>query len=533
MCVSLCVLCAFLLGMLLHGPPGTGKTLIARKIGEMLDGHKPKIVNGPEVLSRWVGVAEEKIRALFEDAEKEYKEKKDKSGLHIIIFDEIDAICRVRGSDRGSGGLGDTIVNQLLTKLDGVETINNILVIGMTNRKDMIDPALLRPGRLEVHLEISLPNETGRKQILGIHTRKMRDSGMLGADVDLERLASLTKNFSGAEIEAVAKHAAYSVLYSKVDKKNLKATMAKAQHELKITMADFLHALDDIDPAFGVAEADLQSCLPLGFLQWDKADDGKEQVEAAAVSAPLHEDDGSGSEQDEPSEPRELAEAMEKLQQWVKQVQTSSRTPLLTVLMSGEIGAGKTAISAKIAKESGFPFVRRIAPEQFVDVSEDGKRSEIAAVFRDAYRSELSLIILDDVDRLLQYSPAGPHRYQPLLSLLKQVPPKPSHRLMVLATTSDKTALQEVRVAQAFKFHLELPLLTETRHIAHVLTALLPAGHFANENRQEYAQTLAGVSVRPIAIRPLIESVELMRSRYPLASVLGFGRCQRDAGLRG
>lgn len=153
-------------GILLYGPPGTGKTLIARQIGKMLNSREPKVINGPEVLNKYVGQSEENIRKLFADAEKEYKEKGDESGLHIIIFDELDAVCKQRGSGAGGGtGVGDSVVNQLLSKLDGVDQLNNILLIGMTNRMDMIDDALLRPGRLEVHMEISLPDEPGRAQV--------------------------------------------------------------------------------------------------------------------------------------------------------------------------------------------------------------------------------------------------------------------------------------------------------------------------------------------------------------------------------
>lgn len=112
---------------------------MARQIGNMLNSREPKIVNGPQILDKYVGESEANIRRLFADAEEEEKRLGPNSGLHIIIFDEIDAICKQRGSVAGNSGVHDTVVNQLLAKIDGVEQLNNILVIGMTNRKDMID----------------------------------------------------------------------------------------------------------------------------------------------------------------------------------------------------------------------------------------------------------------------------------------------------------------------------------------------------------------------------------------------------------
>ena len=191
------------LGILLFGPPGTGKTLMARQIGQMLNAREPKIVNGPQILDKYVGESEANIRRLFEEAEEEEKRMGANSGLHIIIFDEIDAICKARGSTGGNTGVNDTVVNQLLSKIDGVDQLNNILVIGMTNRRDMIDDALLRPGRLEVSIEIGLPKEDGRVQIFNIHTRKMKAAGKLHRDFNVNEFAALTKNFSGAEIEGI------------------------------------------------------------------------------------------------------------------------------------------------------------------------------------------------------------------------------------------------------------------------------------------------------------------------------------------
>ena len=185
---------------------------MARQIGKMLNAREPKIVNGPEILDKYVGESEANVRRLFAEAEEEEKRMGPNSGLHIIIFDEIDAICKQRGSVAGNTGVNDTVVNQLLSKIDGVEQLNNILVIGMTNRKDMMDEALIRPGRLEIQVEISLPNEKGRYDIFKIKTAKMAQFGKLEHDVDLYELAALTKNFSGAEIEGLVKAASSSAL---------------------------------------------------------------------------------------------------------------------------------------------------------------------------------------------------------------------------------------------------------------------------------------------------------------------------------
>jgi len=114
--------------------------------------------------------------------------------LHIIIIDEIDALCKKRGSGSDSTGVNDSVVNQLLTKIDGVKPLNNILLIGMTNRKDMIDEAILRPGRLEVHVEVSLPDEKGREQIYNIHLTKMKESSMLDDEVSPLDLAKRSVN---------------------------------------------------------------------------------------------------------------------------------------------------------------------------------------------------------------------------------------------------------------------------------------------------------------------------------------------------
>ena len=261
--------CKHVKGILLFGPPGTGKTLMARQIGTMLNAREPKIVNGPQILDKYVGESEANVRRLFADAEEEEKRLGPNSGLHIIIFDEIDAICKARGSVAGNSGVHDTVVNQLLAKIDGVEQLNNILVIGMTNRRDMIDEALMRPGRLEVQMEIGLPDEDGRCQILNIHTKRMREFKKINPDVDSREFAALTKNFSGAELEGLVR-AAQSTAMNRLIKAASKVEVDPgAMEKLLVNRQDFLHALEnDVKPAFGTAAEALDSYLTKGIINW-------------------------------------------------------------------------------------------------------------------------------------------------------------------------------------------------------------------------------------------------------------------------
>lgn len=411
-------------GMLLYGPPGTGKTLIARQIGKMLNAREPKIINGPEVLNKFVGQSEENIRKLFADAEKEYKEKGEESGLHIIIFDELDAVCKQRGSGGGGGtGVGDSVVNQLLSKLDGVDQLNNILLIGMTNRMDMIDEALLRPGRLEVHMEISLPDEHGRGQILKIHTQKMRDNSVMDQDVDLEELALMTKNFSGAEIAGLVKSAS-SFAFSRHVKVGTMASIGDDVVNMKVNRSDFHHALDEVKPAFGVSEEELSSRIQYGIIHY----------------SPI------------------INEILREGELFVKQVGQS--TPLFSVLLHGPTASGKTALAARIAIDSGFPFIKLISPEDMVGYNEMAKVHHISKVFEDAYKSRTSVVVVDNIERIIDWVPIGPRFsntvLQTLMVFLRKQPSK-DRRLLVLATTTQRAVLKNLDVYNSFNADIMVP----------------------------------------------------------------------------
>lgn len=429
-------------GILLYGPPGTGKTLMARQIGSMLNAREPKIVNGPQILDKYVGESEANIRRLFEDAEAEFKRCGNNSGLHIIIFDEIDAICKARGSMAGSSsGVHDTVVNQLLSKIDGVESLNNILVIGMTNRRDMIDEALLRPGRMEVQMEIGLPDEKGRCQILNIHTTLMRKYEKLSPDVNLAEIAALTKNFSGAELEGLVR-AAQSTAMNRLIKASSKVEVdPDALQKLNICRADFMHALEfDVKPAFGTSCEAIEQLTREGIIMWGPP----------------------------------VQSILEEGQLRVEQARDGS-LGIVSLLLEGPPDTGKTALAAHLALKSEFPFIKLCTPDDMVGYTETAKCMMIRKIFDDAYKSTLSCVVVDNIERLLDYGSVGP-RYsnlvlQALLVLLKKPPPL-GRKLLVICTTSRKDVMNDLEILNAFTKVLRVPNLTDSSHLMAVLCQL-------------------------------------------------------------
>jgi transitional endoplasmic reticulum ATPase len=197
-------------GILLYGPPGTGKTLIAKAVANESEANFIS-VRGPEVLSKWVGESEKAVRQIFQKARQ--------TAPCIIFFDELDSIVPERGSRVGDSGVTERIVNQLLTEMDGLVILKNVVVIGATNRADLIDPALLRPGRFDRVIYVSPPNKVGRLEIFKIHAKAMP----LAKDVNLEKLSELTEGYTGADIEAVCREAAMVAAREDREAKEVKA----------------------------------------------------------------------------------------------------------------------------------------------------------------------------------------------------------------------------------------------------------------------------------------------------------------------
>ncbi|XP_031171142.1 vesicle-fusing ATPase-like isoform X1 [Sander lucioperca] len=488
--------CKHVKGILLYGPPGCGKTLMARQIGKMLNAREPKIVNGPEILNKYVGESEANIRKLFADAEEEQKRLGANSSLHIIIFDEIDAICKQRGSMAGSTGVHDTVVNQLLSKIDGVEQLNNILVIGMTNRPDLIDDALLRPGRLEVKMEIGLPDEKGRIQILHIHTAKMRQHNLLAGDVDVKELATETKNYSGAELEGLVRAAQSTAMNRHIKASNTVEVNIETAEKLVVSRLDFIGSLNnDIKPAFGTNQEDYASYIMNGIIRWGDP-----------VSAVL--EDG------------ELL---------VQQTKNSERTPLVSVLLEGPPNSGKTALAAKISEDSQFPFIKICSPDKMIGHSEIAKCQAIKKIFEDAYKSQLSCVVVDDIERLLDYVPIGPRFsnlvLQALLVLLKKPPPK-GRKLLIIGTTSRKDVLQEMEMLDAFSTTIHIPNISRGEQLVEALELL---GSFQDVERVSIAKAVKGQSLW-IGIKKLLMLIEMAVQMEPGYRVSKFLRLLKDEG---
>jgi len=216
-------------GVLLYGPPGTGKTLIAKAVAHTTESNFISI-KGPELLSKWVGESEKGVREIFRKARQ--------AAPCIIFLDEIDALVPSRSSGSSDSHVSERVVSQLLTEIDGLEELHNVLVIGATNRVDLIDNALLRPGRFDRILEVPLPEAKGRENIFKIHTKKKP----LANDINLVRLVDLTDGFSGAEIEGVCNRAAMSAIRRYVNQGE------KSVKSIKVTQQDFENAIEKILP---------------------------------------------------------------------------------------------------------------------------------------------------------------------------------------------------------------------------------------------------------------------------------------------
>ncbi len=346
-------------GVLLYGPPGTGKTLLAKAVANESDAYFISI-NGPEIMSKWVGEAEKKLREIFEEAEK--------NAPSIIFIDEIDAIAPKR--EEVAGEVERRVVAQLLTLMDGLKSRGKVVVIAATNRPNDVDPALRRPGRFDREIEIGVPNKEGRLEILKIHTRNMP----LAKDVDLKKIAEITHGFVGADLAALCKEAAMNVLRRVLPELNLKWKEGEPLpreflEKLVVTMDDFKEALKLVRPS-----AMREVLIETPKVGW-KDIGGLEEVKEA------------------------LSEAVEWPLKYPEAFRRLGIKPPKGILLIGPPGCGKTLLAKAVAKESEANFISVKGPEIMSKWVGESERA-IREIFRRARQVAPSVIFFDEIDAI-------------------------------------------------------------------------------------------------------------------------------------
>ena len=373
----------------------------------------------------------------------------------------------------------------MLSKMDGVNSLNNILVIGITNRKDLIDSALLRPGRFEVHVELGLPTEAGRLEIFEIHTAKMHANDILEGDVDLRWLATSTTNYSGAEIEGLVKSAASYALNRISNMETMQAgkrATADEMNDVHVTRDDFLAALDEVKPTFGSEDDIVTESLKGGIINYGPS----------------------------------YAELETKAKMFLDQVRApDSKTLLMSILLTGERGCGKTAVAAFLAANSGYGFIKMINAFQLLGYSDATRCDRIESAFEQAYKSPISIIVLDDIERLLNYVPIGPRfsneALQTLMVLLTKAPPN-DRRLLIISTSSKPNVLEAMGLMDVFQAKIKVPML-QPSDVAMVLTD-------QEVCQPQDVEASAAVFDQPIGVKQLLIIIEMARQNAGRSGLL-------------
>ena len=389
-------------GVLLYGPPGTGKTLIARAVANEVDAHFATI-SGPEIMSKYKGESEERLREQFEAARE--------NAPAIVFIDEIDSIA---GSRDEEADAENRVVAQLLTLMDGLDPRSELVVIGATNRVDTIDPALRRGGRFDREIEIGVPGVAGRREVLDVHTRRMP----LADDVDLDRLAERTHGFVGADLRTLATEAAM-------------AALRREEADPEVGEKDFEAAMAAVDPSAMreyVAETPDTTFADVGGL-----DEAKQT----------------------------LTEAIEWPLAYGPLFEATATEPPSGVLLYGPPGTGKTLLARGLAGESDVNFIHVAGPElldRYVGESEKSVRE----VFDRARQAAPAIIFFDEIDAIARERGAGGDSgvtervVSQLLTELDGLAENPN--LVVLAATNRRDVLDPALLRPGrFESHVEVP----------------------------------------------------------------------------
>ena len=344
-------------GVLLYGPPGTGKTLLAKAVANESEANFI-LLNGPEIMSKFYGESEKKIRDIFDEAEK--------TAPTIIFIDELDAIAPKR--EEVHGEVERRVVSQILTMMDGLKARGKVIVVGATNRVNAIDPALRRPGRFDREIEIGVPNKEGRLAILKIHTRGMP----LTKDVDLVKLAQVTHGFVGADLESLTKEAAMNVLRKLLPEMKLDSEEQippQILEKLVITAQDFTDALKVVRPS-----AMREVLVETPNVDWNSVG-GLDDVK------------------------RELKEAVEWPMKHPEGFKRLNVRPPKGVLLYGPPGTGKTLLAKAAAKESDVNFISVKGPSLLSKWVNDSHKG-VAKVFEKARQVSPCIVLIDEIESI-------------------------------------------------------------------------------------------------------------------------------------
>ncbi len=350
-------------GVLLYGPPGTGKTLLAKAVAGETNSHFISL-SGPEIIGKYYGESEERLRDIFKQAEE--------SASSIIFIDEIDSIAPKR--EEVTGEVEKRVVSQLLTLMDGMKLRGKVVVIAATNRPDSLDPAIRRPGRFDREIEIGIPDETGREEILDIHTRGMP----LDDKVNLVQIAKVTHGFVGADLEILAKEAGMRSLRRILPELDLEVEKIPSEvlQKIIITDEDFKDALKEVRPS-----ALREVLVQIPNITWN---------------------DVGGLE----SLKEELREAIEWPLKHKEAFEHTDVTAPKGILLHGPPGTGKTLIAKAVARTTESNFISIKGPEllsKWVGESEKGVRE----IFRKARQAAPCIIFLDEIDAIVPSRSSG------------------------------------------------------------------------------------------------------------------------------
>jgi transitional endoplasmic reticulum ATPase len=429
-------------GLILHGPPGTGKTLLAKAVAGESEANFTHI-NGPEIMSKFYGESEQKLRKIFEDAEE--------NAPSIIFIDELDAIAPKREDVQGE--VERRVVAQLLATMDGLKARGQVIVIGATNRVNALDPALRRPGRFDREIEIGVPDETGRLEILHIHTRGMPLTEEGDSKTELQVLAQTTHGFVGADLHALCREAAMKALRRYLPRINLEDEEIPPEvlDQLEVTNDDFLDALREIQPS-----AVREVFIEVPNVRWSDIG-GLHDVK------------------------QELIEVVEWPLKKPRSFKRIGISPPKGILLFGPPGCGKTLLAKAVATESEANFISVKGPEllsKWVGESEKAVRE----VFRKARTAAPAIIFFDEIDALAPHRGSGAgdsHVTERVISqLLTEMDGLESMKDLVVLAATNRPSLMDRALLRTGRFdrfvRVKEPDSLSRREIFEIYTAGMP-----------------------------------------------------------